>query len=232
MIPEKNKIEFVVSNFNDLESRLLECLSYVPYIDQNRNTISPKFIPIILETCSLIESIFKETLGSGKFSFKDYAEHFDETMELKDTVSILLTSPIQFLQPYKNWQIEIPIWWKIYNKLKHDRLNNFHLVTYDATVLSLSALHQLISKHRGFTNHLIERCWISPDLENIGELICARLVGDNCLTFDIVAAESKLFVSPLRDNFAENQNDRFYVKGDCQFSNRVRSIISIDEFDL
>ena len=80
-------------------------------------------------------------------------------MELNKTISILLTTPIQFLEPFKNWENITPIWWDIYNKLKHDSLNNFHLVTYDVTVLALAALHQIISKHRGFTNHIIE---ISP----------------------------------------------------------------------
>jgi hypothetical protein len=232
MITEKKKIEFVVTNFHDLENRLLDCLSYVPYVEQNRNTISPKFIPIILESCSLIESIFKDTLGKGKFNFKTYSQKIDSDLNLNSTISILLTSPIQFIEPFKNWINEIPAWWSIYNKLKHDRLNNFHLVTYDTTVLALTALHQLISKHRAFTNHIIERSWIPSDSEMVGELICARMVNDICIPIHTIPCESELFVSPLGGNFVKKNNDKFYVDDNCEFSNRVKAKITISEFEL
>jgi hypothetical protein len=232
MLTEKKKVDFVISNFNDLEAKLIDCLSYIPYFEQNIKTISPKFVPIILEACSLIESIFKDSVAQGNYNFKNYLKVLDDELDLSDSVSILLTSPIQFLTPYDNWQKETPIWWKIYNRLKHDRLNNLHLVTLDVTVFSLCALHQLISKHRGFTNQLIERSWISPDLEIIGELIAARLIGDNCLPMGTIPSESNLFVSPLRESFVEFKDSQYYVMKGCDFSNRVKSIISIYEFNL
>jgi hypothetical protein len=231
MVTDKNKIEFVVSNFHDLEKRLIDCFLFIPYVEPNRNTISPKFVSIILESCSLIESIFKIILGEGRFDFRKYSQKIEEELELDETISLLLTSPIQFIEPYKNWKNSSPIWWKTYNKLKHDRLNNLHLATYDITVLALTALHQLISKYRGFTNHLIERSWIRDD-EMIGELISARMVNDQCIPIKAIACESDLFVSPLGSNIIEKKNNHFHVSYDCEFSMKVKAKIVISEFDL
>lgn len=232
ILVDKKKVEFVVSNFIDLEKKLIDCLGYIPYKEQNYNTISPKFIPIILDTCSLIESIFKDIIGKGKFNFKDYSEKIDDKLDLTNTISVLLTSPVQFLEPFKNWKNKIPEWWNIYNKVKHDRLNNFHLITYNAVVLSLAALHQLISKNRKFTNCICANGWISPDSEIIGELYGARMINENCLPINIIACESKLFVSPLHLNFVDKENDRFIVDYSCEFSNRIRAMLTFNEIEL
>lgn len=232
LLADKKKVEFVVSNFIDLESKLIDCLGYIPYIEQNYNTISPKFIPIILDACSLIESIFKDIVGKGKFNFKDYSEKIDEHLGLNNTISIVLTSPVQFLEPFKDWKNKIPEWWSIYNKLKHDRLNNFHLITYNAVVASVASLHQLISKNRKFTNHICANGWISTETEMIGELYSARMINENCLPIGLIACESKLFVSPLDRDFISKKDNDFFIDYSCEFSNRVRTMLTFDEIEM
>ena len=232
MLTNKNKIDFAVSNFNELELKLIDCMTYVPYINQNSNTISPKFIPIILEACSLIESIFKESIGCGKYTFKDYSKKLESELCLSDSISILLTSPIIFLEPYKNWETELPDWWDIYNKVKHDRLNNFHLITYNSVMMSLAALHLLISKNRIFTNHLMERNWIPSNQETLSELFSARMINDNCIPIKAIPCESKLFVSPLGNNFVIKDKNCFKVDNNCLFSAEVNTKIVISEFNL
>ncbi|MFW5700736.1 MAG: hypothetical protein ACOCWM_03515 [Cyclobacteriaceae bacterium] len=229
---DKQKINFAISNFHELEERLMDCLSYIPFIEQNQNTISSKFIPIILEACSLIESIFKDTLGKGKFNFKNYSREIDSQLNLSETITIFLTTPLKFIQPYSNWKDEVPLWWDVYNKIKHDRLTNMHLATFNNAVLAITALHQIISKHRKYTNHIIEQGWISPDSEIIGELVGARLINDNCIPINLIACESKLFVSPLGANFVEKRKKQFFVVDNCEFSNRVRVKINMSEFEL
>ena len=151
-------------------------MEYIPYSDNHKNVVSPKFIPIILEACTLIESILKDITDSDetKQNFKIYSELHDNNLELSETISLFLSTPLQFLQPYKEWLTQTPKWWNAYNNLKHDRLNSYQYATYENAILSLSALHQLISKCCAFTDYIIEAGWINQAAEFIPELIIAR----------------------------------------------------------
>ena len=44
--------DFVIANFMALEEQLLQCMEFIPYVQQNRNVVSPKFIPILIEVDS------------------------------------------------------------------------------------------------------------------------------------------------------------------------------------
>ena len=230
MIEDKSKIEFVVSNFQGLENQLLECLNYIPFIEKNKDTISPKFIPIILESCSLIESIFKISVEEANMNFKKYSKKIDDLLQLSETISIFLVTPIQFIMPYRNWTNQIPSWWDTYNKLKHNRINNYDLATYVTVINSLVALHQLISKNRLFTNHIIEKGWINPDSETIPELIGAR-IGEYGVPINLIACESQLIISPLHSNIVNFEKGDYKIEN-CNLSNKTLLKITINEFNL
>jgi hypothetical protein len=51
-----------------------------------------------------------------------------------------------FLNPFKDWSKNVPTWWRAYNQIKHDRLNNIPLATYETAVLAMVGLHQVIAK--------------------------------------------------------------------------------------
>lgn len=224
------KYSFVVTNFDELETRLKECLEFIPFIDNNYGVISPKFITIILDSCSLIESLFIEYLNANdkKYTFKDYARLVEPELELGETISIFLNSPIKFISPYKNWQNTIPEWWNTYNKLKHDRLSNYQLATYESTINSITALHQLISKIYDLIPALITAGWFNSDGGDIGELIAARIAQAG-VPMNIIPVSSKLFVSPLHSNFVEFKNGIPNIEN-CDFPNRVRDIITLYEW--
>jgi hypothetical protein len=221
MSDDEKKYVFVLSNFTSLEKQLLDCMDYIPYTDNHKNVVSPKFIPIILEACTLIESILKDITDSNetKQNFKSYSEIHDTTLELSETISLFLSTPLQFLQPFKEWKMYPPKWWDAYNKLKHDRLNSYQSATYENAILSLSALHQLISKCRAFTDYIIEAGWINQNAKYIPELIIARREY-SAMIFNIIAVESTLFVSPLESNFVSFKNG-WPVFEECEFSNKV-----------
>ena len=117
-----------MSNFKELEGRLNYCLDYIPFMKENETTISPKFISIILDSCSLIDSIFREVIidGGKNYKFKELSELIEPSLNLNNTISIFLNPPISFLNPFKDWLRKTPKWWKAYNKLKHNRLQNYH----------------------------------------------------------------------------------------------------------
>lgn len=230
MITDDNKLEFVVNNFSNLEKQLSECIEFIPFIGQNKHIISPKFIPIILEACSLIESILKEISKDkkGRYNFKKYARLYEEHLGLGETTSIFLISPISFYQPYKEWTKRIPEWWDSYNKLKHDRLNNYEFATYEVTILSLVGLHQLISKCRLLTGNLIKAGWMNPTGEFMSELIVAR-ISESGIPLSIIPCESNLFISPLNSNFVSFQ-DGIPIIEECDFSNRVKLLLTMSGY--
>lgn len=231
MITDENIIEFVISNFTNLERQLIECMEYIPFIEQNMQVVSPKFIPVILEACSLIESIFKELTNNKRkiHNFKKYAELHEKHLELEDTISIFLSTPIRFYQPYKKWTKIAPNWWHAYNKIKHDRLNNYEYATYQTVVLSLNGLHQLISKCILFTDHLIKAGWFNPDGEFIPDLVISR-ISESGIPISIIPCESKMFVSPLNfNNFVSFQHGDPIIK-ECDFSNRVKLLLTMSGY--
>ncbi len=230
MVTDDNRIRFVISNFDNLEKQLLECMEFIPFIDQNKHVVSSKFIPIILEACSLTESILKEITEDKRrtYNFKKYAEFHETYLGLDETITIFLVSPIRFYQPYKGWGKAIPEWWDCYNKLKHDRLNNYEFATYETAVLSLVGLHQLISKCRLFTNHLIEAGWFNPSGEFIPELICAR-ISESGIPVSLIPCESDLFVSPLGLNFVSFEDGIPRIQ-ECDFSDRIKLLLTMSGY--
>lgn len=157
MLPDDNKLSFVVSNFEELESRLTECLSFIPFIENNKQVISPKFIPIILEACSLIDSVFKTFEGQkGKrHDLKSYTTLVEPQLCLEEATTIFLNPPLRFLTPFASWTTAVPSWWVAYNKLKHDRLDNYDAATYENAILAMSGLHQVISRGVEFVPALL-----------------------------------------------------------------------------
>lgn len=227
---EKERHSFIIANFNDIEEKLYHCLAYIPFIERNKNVISPKFISIILESCSLIESLFYEfhVDKDKKYSFKDYAILLDDKNELSNAISIFLISPIHFFNPFKTWRNDIPEWWNSYNKLKHDRITNYHFATYLNAINSAVALHQIISKTHMLIPELISADWFNSDSEDVAELISAQLAG-NAIPIQTIPVASRLFVSPLDSNFVEIKNDVPYIEN-CNFTNKVLNAISVYEF--
>lgn len=222
-------VDFAVENYLEIEKRFLKIMEYIPCVDANMKVISPKFVPIIMDACSLIESILKE-ISKEDFggTFRKYSSACEKDLSLEENVSLFLSRPFRFVQPYKLWTQSAPPWWNSYNKLKHDRLNSFAEATYESGIDSLVALHQVICKSRLFTANIIERGWINPNHPQMGELIAA-LVHTGGITFGYMPCESALVVSPLEENFVKDG----WVSEDLEwsvFSDRVKILLSMSGY--
>ncbi len=227
MIADDHKVDFIIASFINLEDQLLTCMEFIPFTEHNRTIVSPKFVPIILEACTLIDSILYELSGSQsrKPTFRNHAKLQEQNLDLADTTSILLTTPIDFLKPYDNWSKRVPVWWNSYNKLKHDRFNNYEFATYETAIQSLTGLHQLLSKSRLFTSHLIKNGWFNIRGDLTSELLYDRVM--ECgIPMGIIPCESKLIVSPLSYNIVELQNGEPVIQ-ECDFSDRVMIMLSL-----
>lgn len=119
-------LTFVISNFRSLEADLMTCLTFIPCTLENRQMFSPRFIPIMLESCSLIESICcRITTGTERYTLKSFSDRLERQLELEDATTIILTSPLQLLRSFLGWTKRPPVWWTAYNRLKHDRIRNY-----------------------------------------------------------------------------------------------------------
>jgi hypothetical protein len=187
---------------------------------QNYNLVSPKFTPIILEACSLIESVFKRsTTGNGRLTLKPYAELLEPNLELADATTIFLSHSLRFLRPFQNWHITVPSWWTAYNQLKHDRMSNWDAASYSATVDALAGVHQVLSRSKLFLECIAKAGWLNEEDEHISELMTCNYVGCGPPQ---MPAESILFVSPIRDNFVIWNHDGPAIDYAWTFSERVK----------
>jgi hypothetical protein len=216
-------LDFVIANFRQLEEQLLECMRFIPFVEQNQSVVSPKFIPIILESCTLIESIFRRGIADNRrHTLKSYCAFIEPELELADTTTLLLTTPMRFLRPFQSWTTEPPAWWSAYNQLKHDRINKYDAATYDLTILALAGLHQVIARTSAFVENLTKVGWIDESHPHTSDLMMFRNVG--CQPPEI-PAESVLFVSPLRGSFVDWENDSPSISAEWDFSWRVKFYI-------
>ncbi len=225
----REKFDFAISSFSVLENQLADCMEYLPFIDENSQAISPKFVPIIIDACGLIDSIFFEISAdknTERFNLKKYSKIHESRLELDNNATLFLASPIRLLQPYKGWVTEQPKWWVAYNSLKHDRLNNFHFATFTNAIQALSGLHQLMVRQRDFVGGFLKSGWIDTTnfevVENLGVASYENLKVD-------VIVESKLFASASCENFINpdtSDNLHFDVNYEANgLSNRIRNIL-------
>lgn len=221
------RLSVAVANFSLLEEQLIECLSYIQYTEENHKIVSPRFVPIILDACSLIDSILRDLLGKDEKNknLKHYSQKTERFLELDNAFSIFLNTQIEFLNPFISWQSKVPHWWNAYNHLKHDRLNNYSEATYENVVLALCALHQVISRNREFIPNLISAGWFNSQSSAFAELAAAQYIRVGVKTGDAIPVETKLFVTPLEANFVEFKSGEPIFNEECQFSQRVDAMI-------
>lgn len=226
-----NKLSVVISNFSSLEIRLAEFLDFLPYTKDSKHVVSPRFIPIILDACSLIDSVLRHLAvkSDKRIGFKELALETESHLELDATYSILLTPTIEFLNPFASWTTKTPAWWAAYNRVKHDRVSEYSNATYENVVLSLCALHQVLARNGHFIPSLISAGWLdhkNPDLE---ELIMAQHIHVGVKTLHLIPVETRLFVTPNISNFVDFSGGQPRVSEDCCFSPRILGILSADE---
>jgi hypothetical protein len=214
-----DKASFAVSSLSGLEAQLIACREYLPFIEANKQAISPKFAPIIMEACSLIDSIFREITAdkTQHYNLKKYGLEHEPKLSLDDDLSLFLSSPVQVLRPYKDWTKKQPDWWAAHNKLKHDRLNNYEVATYTNAVLSVAGAHQLMARNKIFVGEFIKAGWINiHDDELMIKVASSAQLGALMRNPPDMVIESRLFASPSMDNFVlpESTDDPLYIQVD------------------
>lgn len=199
---------FVISQFLNLESQLEDCLNFVPYISQNKQLVSPKFVPILMESCSLIDSILRHYSGSGKKgNIKVFQELCEPDLRLSAKITLFLNTPIVLLGPFSDWRNTTPAWWSAYNEIKHDRINSMASATFEHTISALAALHQTISSYAIFLGALLRLGWINTADEDVLVSLAGNAHVFTSPRYPSMAIESRFFVSPTHENFINDGSD-------------------------
>jgi hypothetical protein len=135
--------------YDEYERRFLEFLRVVPYDARNEDTWSPLLVDLLLGVCGLLDSMFRHispdlyTTKAGKrtkrkyLNITQYREQFSSNWRLDHARTLVLINPPKVLRPFQVWHGSIdsaPDWWKLYDDVKHHRLNNMHLGTADAAL--------------------------------------------------------------------------------------------------
>jgi len=153
-------------------------------------------------------------------------------MLLKDNISLFLASPIEPLNPFENWTKAQPDWWAAYNSLKHDRLSNYQVAIFANAVMALCGLHQLMTRCKVFISPFLRAGWIDTnEVETVESLSSVAHLGALHPQPPSLVIESRLFVSPTRENFVESFDGLYFeVDWDMRgISDRVRNLLSAHE---
>ncbi len=195
----------IIESYNLLEERFLEFTKYVLVINRNLKIESLYLASIFLETCSIIDSIFRylfpkaelkkinkkrSNLRIGDFR-KQYAK-----LNLHILKTLVYVVPPRYLMPFKEWgdankkNLE---WWHDYNELKHNRIKKIKLATLENTLYALCGLYQIILILPEFKKSILRAGWLKCGNWN-PEFVLKTLNMESKETFLV---ESKLFVTPI-----------------------------------
>lgn len=121
----------------ELEREYLEIERLIPFDKTNYNTFSYKYLDLLCEICSEIDVLFKEYMsikvyipdldenGNPLFNIIQYKKFVEEKLPSFKNQKITCYNPKfnkKKIYPYSSWTAnDSPKWWRIYNKIKHDK---------------------------------------------------------------------------------------------------------------
>jgi hypothetical protein len=210
----------VLDWYIEAENMLVGFLKYVPYCEEHKEVWSPKLVVILQETCSQLDSLWRWEAENvhgkkGQIDITEYFELYGEVMASRWV--IFWSDEPRKINPFAAWQSaddfsktnsnNYPLdWWKEgYQKIKHNRLENYRCATLESVVESLAGLFLAIIRFNKLWDSLWEKGWVSWDEEGGTPFDPA-----DCLKADFgskkdngechilhMAVESKLFTYPV-----------------------------------
>ena len=216
---DEYKLDQALEAFERIEFELVEFAKRVPLISENETIKAPSLIPVIVNACGLIDSLFRDKTAdpvtiNGKTKARrdcdicDFAHAHSQTLDLPNTRSILLVSPPRYIVPFKLWESVLtagtytPLsWWQDYNGVKHDWLLNIDKGTLGTALEAACGLHQVITRRIEFVRFLLRRDWLSAGQYSVDYMIDAveQSMGMDCVV------QTQLFATPTgKRQFPDN----------------------------
>ena len=142
-----------------IEEDLATCSRYVDFGEQNYTTYSIEFAKIIVLASAEIDTILRELCelispGAGAHNISTYYTVLTSKYPNIVDKYVKIRRAHLNLQPWKDWTAEkSPDWWgQGYNKIKHDRTNNFNKANLLNALQAVGALHLVILYYHKFAS--------------------------------------------------------------------------------
>jgi hypothetical protein len=141
------EVEFVFQSFIAQENKLIEIFKVFPYSKENELAWSPDLGSQFLDICSFVDSVSRRMLGGDQnVGIKDFENKIFSELKLLNSKVVVYLYPIRTISPFSGYR-ESTGWWKIYNSLKHNRIDNFTLANLGNTLKALAALFLLLVRN-------------------------------------------------------------------------------------
>ena len=149
---KQTEANLVIEWFIDLENRLKDFLRTVP-INWNHKAVLPLLSGIITEAGGLVDSILRKEydLSGSKakrhnLRINNFRDHYEKRYSLSSSKTVIYQHPPVLLCPFREWSLPPTMkmhleWWDAYNKIKHERIENYSKCTLSNAVLSMCAFH-------------------------------------------------------------------------------------------
>lgn len=169
----------VIETFRHCESQLNEILRVVPYCKEHEKVWSPLFSSLLLDSCSQLDSLWRGLAWESEcvrakhkrddLNMKNYFHFFNDHPKapLCDRWVVFWGRDGSIVRPFSEWRAsktyKTLFWWKAYNKIKHDRLVNLKLATYEAAICALAGLFLSIIRASECHTAINSANWIYSD---------------------------------------------------------------------
>lgn len=173
--------DLAVDGFLELEARFSAFVRAVPPSSEHSRVHSPVLASILLDACSLIETVLKSTMDSQRYNnianiqqhrARRYAQA-PPFLNINDLRAVfrpdsLYAKPVWFLPrgessfPWYVWRNQAgnPRWWSAYNDVKHSRFDNARRATLGTTMHAVKALFLTVVQSLDFRGRLVERGFV------------------------------------------------------------------------
>ena len=167
-----------IEGFLELENRFSDFVRAVPIAPEHNRVHSPLLASILLDACSLIETILKSTMDNDRYNgipdianirAMRYSQHppYLNIGHLKTVfrADVFYVKPVWYLPrgessfPWYLWRNTNghPRWWEEYNSVKHSRFEYASRATLLTTLHALKGLFLVLIQSLEFRERLVER---------------------------------------------------------------------------
>ena len=175
---KQEHIDTAIESYLELEARFASFLRAVPYNAGHLRVHSPLLASILLDACSLIESVFKASMDNARYNVipgianirAKRANTNPPYLNIKDLRTVFrpdtyCAKPVWLLSlgvrsfPWYSWQTlnNQPSWWRGYNKVKHGRFENADKAKLGMVMHALKAAFLVLTQTLDFRKTLVLR---------------------------------------------------------------------------
>ena len=176
-----------------LEEDFMSTIRYISLSQKNKKTFSIEYVKQLLTICSEVDVIFQ--MLTGKKTINKYLKY----LQNDDYYKKILEEKVKVFSSLEYWEItpyhlsideegrDYLSWWRIYNSVKHQRINSYELANLENVLTSLAALYTL-EEYYFQKNFYKEEMDESVPIPKLKLFSCTNLTDNYCDKFEAILA--------------------------------------------